>query len=180
MKNFLYNSNYCFLHILTFAKFIITRSHIIFLVIYFLSSPKDIFFYCFLERKGESAKHQCKRQNWLAASYMSPDQGILGTQSGEWTHNLGICPDLELNQNLWVKGWCSNQLSHTGQGSRQILRLLPWPGVPLQLCAQTRGVVPSFLLWLFTLELEEYARLPPGESALLHSTYTLCPCGCLI
>ena len=68
------------------------------------------FIYLFLERREgkEERNINVREKHWLVASCMYPNQGR--------THNLGMCPDWELNLGLSVCRVTPNQLSHTGRG----------------------------------------------------------------
>ena len=66
------------------------------------------------EREGERERYiDVRGKHQLAASYMHPNQ--------DWTHNLSMCHDQELNLQTQFMGQCSNQLGHIGKDYRKNL-----------------------------------------------------------
>ena len=89
------------------ACYIGTSSLFVYLFIYLLSSPGDIFFIAFFKRK---------RKTSIGCLPYAPKLGIKpATQvcalTGNWTLYLS------------VMGWCSNQLSHTSLGRNFIFHI---------------------------------------------------------
>ena len=77
-----------------------------------ISFFKKDFIYSFLERREGREKErerilmQERNINWLP---------LTGTPTGDWTRNLGLCPDWESNQKPFALQDDSQPMSHTGR-----------------------------------------------------------------
>ena len=79
------------------------------------------FFIAFRERGREKEKHQCKREASTSFLPYMPRPGIIGTWVGDWTCSPSMYPTWKSNLQPFGYRWHSSQLSHTGQGRRNMI-----------------------------------------------------------
>ena len=78
------------------------------ILLLFLSSPEDTFFFpiAFRERGKGREEHRSERERHrlvlsrMCLGCMHPDGGIVRARTGDWTHNLGMCPVWKSNLQL--------------------------------------------------------------------------------
>ena len=71
------------------------------LVFFLKSSLENIFFIASRLRRREREKHQCQREAPIGCFPCVPRPRIVHTQTRDWTHSLGMCPDREPNSNVY-------------------------------------------------------------------------------
>ena len=102
------------------------------------------FFHCFLEIQGE--KQWCEREA-LTVPHIHLDWGSHVPGPGDWSCNLGMCPDREANPQPF--GYrITLQPSHSGQGEFFILKILFYPSISLRIkinCHQNLKIQTSLI-----------------------------------
>ena len=76
---------------------------------------------------GRERERERERERYWETSMWQRNMNRLppmSTPAGDWTCNLRRCMCMTGNpsQDLWCMGWCSDQLSHTGQGKIILLQ----------------------------------------------------------
>ena len=111
------------------------------LFIYFYPHPRT----CFLilegggRDEGESEKHRCERETLIGC--------LIGALIGDQTPNPGIFPGQGSNRDLWLMGWCANQLRRTSQGWGNIFDLWLMGWCANQLRRTSQGWDNIFKCW---------------------------------